>query len=306
MRAFSMHWYLAIICNPEFVLKPPPPELPKDISHIQTRKRKREEEANEMDASFGRLTTAPSPPPRPEEQEHSSDSSLQRAASEGAVEAMLTTSTVSQDHAETILAAIHANPDPLPDLQYPYSDQVDPMDVDGDHPAMASDMDVDIVSDTGASRGISPMSAGPSENDDLQTSSVWSTADDDAIVIDNASKPVTTFGSKFFGTSKKGKERSMKSTVDDAAIDIDGVSSKSMTVPTTQFYGTSIKGKERAVRDSPVETEPRPQDEDPEQDSGETEDAATSPAERYAADSVRASSHRLTSRLARISSLSIL
>lgn len=265
MRVLSMHWYLAIICNPEFVLKPPPLESPKDVSHIQTRKRKREEEASEMDASFGRLTTAPSPP---EEQEHSTDSSLQRAASEGAVEAMLTTSTVSQDQPETVFAT-NDNPDPIPDLQYPFSDPVEPMDIDANHPTMVTNMDVDLVSDTGASMGMSPMSPWPSEDDDVQTSSIRSTVDNDAIVIDDESI-------------------------------------KSVTVPVSRFYGTSNKGKERAVRESPVASEPRLQDEDEERDVAEAEEAAISPTERYATYSVRAFDPKLTSRLARISSLSTL
>lgn len=55
----SLHWYLAIICNPEFVLQPPPPST-TTVSSVQTRKRKRDSDALEQESS----TTLPEPSDR--------------------------------------------------------------------------------------------------------------------------------------------------------------------------------------------------------------------------------------------------
>lgn len=48
----SLHWYLAIICNPEYILQPPPLEPSVDVAQPMTRKRKRDSEAFSQEAGL--------------------------------------------------------------------------------------------------------------------------------------------------------------------------------------------------------------------------------------------------------------
>lgn len=86
-RSFSLHWYLAIICNPEYVLQPPPPQPPK--ASVQTRKRKRDSDA------LGQETTADIPEPL----DFAHDSPTATVEDEKSVENMLGDCNISQTNA---------------------------------------------------------------------------------------------------------------------------------------------------------------------------------------------------------------
>ncbi|KAF7795361.1 hypothetical protein EIP86_006518 [Pleurotus ostreatoroseus] len=243
-----LHWYLAIICNPEFVLQPPPPEPAKVASHIRTRKRKRED-ANDDDIGVDCPPTSSVPP---EEQVDSTDSSTQGDASEGAVEAMLEPSTVilSQDPADSVPAPTATDLDQIPDLQYPISDPPDHMDVDAEVSTKAMDVDTYIYS----------------KDMDVDNASTRAS-------IGQSSRSASS------ALSESGDVRILPtmSNVRDDAIDVDDVNVKSSTVPVALFYGTSSKGKgkDKAVLGLAGESDSGLQDEEQ-----EIEDTMSSPIER--------------------------
>lgn len=125
----SLHWYLAIICNPEHVLKPPPPLPTKVASSIQTRKRKRESEVPpEFDDS-------PTPGEPPQSDTREATPSRPRSGSEvdeTSVEALIdgcNSSSQEQTERQTAPTPALIPDDYIGDLAYP-SSEPDQMEVD--------------------------------------------------------------------------------------------------------------------------------------------------------------------------------
>ena len=153
-----MHWYLAIICHPEYILRKPPPKPPQPQSTVQTRKRKRAEEELGIppeDISVGASTESTSLPLQVSERSASE-------AEEGAVEELLGGCTISQEANAPSSPTAHAGSDGvLHDLQWPDSDA---MEVDvtesasrsGSKPPDTSMSDLSALSKT--TRHSSPMS----------------------------------------------------------------------------------------------------------------------------------------------------
>ena len=206
-----MHWYLAIICHPEYILREPPPKPIQTASHM-TRKRKREEEG--VSASAEDAPLSPSAAHR-------------RSASEteeGDVEALLGGCCISQEARD--IRSTPSSPratvgseldDGEPQLQYPMSD---PMDVDPRTPprptsALPADISIDMASDAGMSRELSPMSTlsvPASDADEVEMN-----IDNDIAIPSNAEterSSSTVTASVFYGIgsatgpSPKGKAKS--------------------------------------------------------------------------------------------------
>ncbi|KAJ3528935.1 hypothetical protein NM688_g7926 [Phlebia brevispora] len=213
-----MHWYLAIICNPEYILKPPPPEPPKVVSQVQTRKRKREEHGLPDDSVPGIPSAASSPPV-----EERASSPRPRSGSEGAVEALLGTSATTQGNPTATTSPTATDSDNnIPDLQYPLSEAMDVDDPASIHSETRA-MDVDEASTSGepstSCRASSPLSDPPTENGDVYMMTT-STANGDPIVIDDTEEPRSTAvpPSRFYG-SVKGKERARSEASANAEIE---------------------------------------------------------------------------------------
>ncbi len=207
----SLHWYLAIICNPEFVLQPPPP--PEAVApQVQTRKRKRDSETVEIDDP---PSVSPDPPPLAATQPSHGRSGSE--AEEGTVEAMLETHcSISQAGKDKSSPTIPASPDVMEindDLQlsWPLSDMIEiPMDVDEIPSGPGSD-----VATMGSSRTSveveSPSTIGARSTDvsspdivEVDMSMQGDTDSEVNVARSSAAVPVTRF---YASASKKGKER---------------------------------------------------------------------------------------------------
>lgn len=135
----SFHWYLAIICNPEYVLQPP---VPKSTGPTRmTRKRKRESDlTDEQD-----IDVAPAPehqvpvPPAPELDYVPETPPPPDSGGEEEVEGMLGRSALAAERGETSVneSAANAQMAELADmhLQYPASSSPSPQPMDVDDPS---------------------------------------------------------------------------------------------------------------------------------------------------------------------------
>ena len=130
----SVHWYLAIICNPEYVLLEPPPDQQSSISRPLTRKRRRRVDSPEPEVSES-VSAAPKPgteivPDSEDEREGNATQQTQRTDDNdddtAEVEVLLNRSCSIQDEEPSSVAVS----DQL-QLQYPPDElQEVPMDVD--------------------------------------------------------------------------------------------------------------------------------------------------------------------------------
>lgn len=218
----SLHWYLAIIINPDQVLQPPPPLPPKALLSMQTRKRKRESgDSATIEDSNDPLAVGPSDT-RPSSPRSASE------ADETSVEALLDGCAISQPKEPSRQAspAAEAKDDkessPSLSLMYPTSEP----DVD---PAAASEqaMDVDAPPRT---------SEPPAAN--------ARSASSEPIEVDS---PPTKVAEVL--------------EIDGSPMEVDaGVMSATSAIPANQFYSSaSAKGKARALSpevphpDTPIE-----------------------------------------------------
>jgi hypothetical protein len=204
----SLHWFLAIICNPEYVLQPPPPAPPKAISSVQTRKRKR----NSKNEDLVELSDTSDPPEAPPESASIRDPTSMRSrsideADETRVEAMLDLGGIAiSPPEETQAEPPEKNAALLDELTYPPSDpgmDVDAPQEDTPEPSVRS----------GSEREISPeltVNTRPPEDGDIVG------ADEKDIEMDAVGEPSTSAipTSRFYSTiSSKGKERAMSPAV---------------------------------------------------------------------------------------------
>lgn len=218
-----LHWYLAIICNPEYVLQQPPPTPPKGGPAVLTRKRKREEDAEAVvlpgtdEAPTG--TRDPTP----------ARSRTGDETDENSVEVLLGDCAISP------AAEPSAPADDLGVLMYPPSDPDAPMELDGEstqevveidsaaatkastlqEPSLNGDPPVTVARSDGSEPDIVEIDDTPMEVDKPPATSSASTA-----------VPVTRFYST---VSKKGKERALSPAVphpselesQDAEVDVE-------------------------------------------------------------------------------------
>lgn len=207
----SLHWYLAIICNPEYTLQPPPPPPPKTGPSVLTRKRKREENTEPVnipdtdDTLQALLTgTREATPAR---------SRTGDEADESSVEALLGDCAISEEAHEPSIAL-----EDFGGLQYPQSDLDLPMDVDADSSTDADVVDIDSAAATMAST-LAEQSVEEDDSfikaDDPDVDIVE--IDDSPMEVDEADAVTSTSAvpvSKFYSsTLKRGKERAVSPVV---------------------------------------------------------------------------------------------
>lgn len=228
-----MHWYLAIICNPEFVLKPPPPEPPKVAPQVRTRKRKRDTEIAECEEA---ATLSFDAPPPAEDRPLSPSSTRQHSTSEaeeGTVEEMLGSFSISQEDQSRSVNIAPGSDGPLPDLQYP---EGEPMDVDVDE---ASTKAVSSQ-DTAKSRDSTETETGRSS---LLSDVASNVADvemsgngDGVTVLDDAEKKTrgAVPASRFYSSLRKAKEKPRALLSPTPEIEVDGYSNTDVEQTTVE------------------------------------------------------------------------
>lgn len=200
----SLHWYLAIICNPEYILQPPPPP-PKVGPSVLTRKRKRE------DAELVEILDARDTPQAPTADTRETTPARSRTgdeAEENSVEALLNDCAISPP-GEPREASLFKD-DPVSGLMYPPSEPDPQMDVDAEsHPEV-----VDI--DSAAATMASTLEEQSVDEGDSPTEDKIVGIDDTPMEVDTANAtatkavPVTRF---YSFASKKGKERAMSPAI---------------------------------------------------------------------------------------------
>ncbi|GJE88369.1 hypothetical protein PsYK624_044520 [Phanerochaete sordida] len=203
-----LHWYLAIICNPEYTLQSPPPTPQKNGPSVLTRKRKREEDAEPVDIPDGDETSQV--PAARTRDTTPARSRTGDEAEENSVEELLNLNDCAISPPGEPQDPSMPSKGSCDMLQYPMSDP--PMDVDG-----LSTQDVVEIDSAAATKGSTLQDLSVDEDDKPA-----SVVEEEIVEIDTApmevdkahasstAVPVT----RFYGSAvRKGKERALSPAV---------------------------------------------------------------------------------------------
>ena len=207
---YSLHWYLAIICNPEHVLEPPTPAPIKTVSSIQTRKRKRD--SQNTDAVELPSVDSPRMPPELPVDTREPTPARSRSideADETSVEALLDVGACAISPGEENRAeSLSKSSSPIRELSgenggllYPPSDYDHHMEIDGEVFSADASIEHEVSPDL-----MEVTSRPASAMDVVET-------DDKAMDLDAEESPSTSTipASRFYGS--KGKQRALSPAV---------------------------------------------------------------------------------------------